>query len=96
MDKPTHYDVPIDVISFAKLFLTEEEFIGAMKFNALKYFFRQGRKDGTDDPKKCLDYLNQLNDDMDKDELSDVLEHFFRQGRKDGTNDPKKCSKSVK
>ena len=79
MDKPTHYDVPIDVISFAKLFLTEEEFIGAMKFNALKYFFRQGRKEGTNDPKKCLDYLNQLNDDLDKDELIDILENFINQ-----------------
>lgn len=79
MDKPTHYDVPIDVISFAKLFLTKEEFIGAMKFNALKYFFRQGRKEGTNDPKKCLDYLNQLNDDMNKDELSYVLENFIDQ-----------------
>lgn len=79
MDKPAHYDVPIDVISFAKLFLTEEEFIGAMKFNALKYFFRQGRKDGTNDPKKCLDYLNQLNDDLDKDELIDIIENFIDQ-----------------
>lgn len=79
MDKPAHYDVPIDVISFAKLFLTEEEFIGAMKFNALKYFFRQGRKEGTNDPKKCLDYLNQLNDDLDKDELIDILENFIDQ-----------------
>lgn len=79
MDKPAHYDVPIDVISFAKLFLTEEEFIGAMKFNALKYFFRQGRKEGTNDPKKCLDYLNQLNDDIDKDELIDILENFIDQ-----------------
>jgi hypothetical protein len=79
MDKPAHYDVPIDVISFAKLFLTEEEFIGAMKFNALKYFFRQGRKEGTNDPKKCLDYLNQLDDDMDKDELIDILENFIDQ-----------------
>lgn len=79
MDKPAHYDVPIDVISFAKLFLTEEEFIGAMKFNALKYFFRQGRKEGTNDPKKCLDYLNQLNDDLEKDELIDILENFIDQ-----------------
>lgn len=79
MDKPAHYDVPIDVISFAKLFLTEEEFIGAMKFNALKYFFRQGRKEGTNDPKKCLDYLNQLNDDLDKDELIDIIENFIDQ-----------------
>ena len=80
MDKPTHYDVPIDVISFAKLFLTEEEFIGAMKFNALKYFFRQGRKEGTNDPKKCLDYLNQLNDNMDKDDLIEILEDSIYQG----------------
>lgn len=79
MDKPAHYDVPIDVISFAKLFLTEEEFIGAMKFSALKYFFRQGRKEGTNDPKKCLDYLNQLNNDIDKDELIDILENFIDQ-----------------
>lgn len=79
MNKPPHYDVPIDVISFAKLFLTEEEFIGAMKFNALKYFFRQGRKDGTNDPKKCLDYLNQLNNDLDKDELIDIIENFIDQ-----------------
>ena len=80
MDKPTHYDVPIDVISFAKLFLTEEEFIGAMKFNALKYFFRQGRKEGTNDPKKCLDYLNQLNYNMDKDYLIEILEDSINQG----------------
>ena len=35
--------------------------------------------------------LNQLNDDMDKDELSDILKYLFRQGRNEGTNDLKKC-----
>lgn len=60
MTKPAHYDVDIDVIDFSRIFLTDEEFIGALKFNALKYFFRQGRKANTDDAKKCLDYLNGL------------------------------------
>lgn len=60
MNTPSHYDVDIDVIDFSRIFLTEEEFIGAMKFNALKYFFRQGRKANTDDSKKCLDYLIRI------------------------------------
>lgn len=78
MTKPAHYDVPIDVLSIARFFLTEEEYRGAMKFNALKYFFRQGRKEGTNDPKKCYDYLMemQLLDDgfLDKADLLDCIE----------------------
>lgn len=60
MTKPAHYDVPIDVITIARCLLTDEEFKGAMKFNALKYFFRQGKKEGSDDTKKCIDYIHQL------------------------------------
>lgn len=59
-ETPTHYNVDVDVIDFARIYLTKEEFIGAMKFNALKYFFRQGRKENTNDSKKCLDYLSLI------------------------------------
>lgn len=88
MDKPTHYDVPIDVISFARLVLTDEEYIGAMKFSALKYFFRQGRKEGTNDSKKCLDYLEHLNTInyglYDKNSLLEDLDESINGGAENG------------
>lgn len=78
MNTPDHYNVPIDVIDFSLFFLTKEEFIGALKFNALKYFYRQGRKEGTNDSEKCLDYLNWLdavrNGDLTKEDLRILLE----------------------
>lgn len=82
MIKPAHYDVDIDVIDFSRLFLTDEEFVGAMKFNALKYFFRQGRKANTDDAKKCLDYLMNIQNfkegGFDREVLLDELSYDVR------------------
>lgn len=42
-----HYNLrPIQTIEVAQMVLTKEEFIGAMKFNILKYTQRAGTKDG--------------------------------------------------
>jgi hypothetical protein len=41
--------------------LTEEEFIGFLKGNIIKYSIRQGRKAGSnDDGQKCLHYIQKL------------------------------------
>lgn len=91
MTKPAHYDVDIDVIDFSRIFLTDEEFIGAMKFNALKYFFRQGRKANTDDAKKCLDYLMNIQHfkegRFDRELLLDELSYVIRTNNNETNGD---------
>ena len=55
-----HYNLrPIQPIEVAQMVLTKEEFIGAMKFNILKYTQRAGSKEGessTKDWNKALQY----------------------------------------
>lgn len=40
--------------------LTDFEYIGALKFNIYKYVFRYNHKNGVEDLKKALTYLNKL------------------------------------
>jgi hypothetical protein len=49
-----------------KYLLTEEEFIGFLKGNIIKYSIRQGRKAGSnDDGQKCLHYIQKLKEITD-------------------------------
>jgi hypothetical protein len=65
IDHPAHYakaDIPsgIECWDWYELAMTEEEFIGHMKGNVLKYVFRAGRKeDGKQDLEKARAYLKR-------------------------------------
>lgn len=62
--KASHYNLWLDTdsIDIIKAFLTEEEYIGALKFNILKYQLRLGKKDSIEsDMEKIEDYKRELN-----------------------------------
>jgi hypothetical protein len=65
IEHPSHYakaDIPsgIECWDWYELAMTEEEFIGHMKGNVLKYVFRAGRKeDGAQDLEKAGAYLKR-------------------------------------
>jgi hypothetical protein len=42
--------------------LTNEEFVGFLKGNVIKYSMRQGRKEGSDDAGKLAHYVDKLNE----------------------------------
>lgn len=59
----THYkDMPVQPWTVMEAVLSQEEFIGFLKGNVIKYSMRQGRKDGTDDAAKAQHYLAKLNE----------------------------------
>lgn len=63
--KATHYNLWLDTdsIDIIKANLTQEEYIGALKFNILKYQLRLGKKDCIEsDMEKIEDYKRELND----------------------------------
>ena len=62
--KASHYNLWLDIdsIDIIKAFLTKEEYIGALKFNILKYQLRLGKKDCIEsDMEKIEDYKRELN-----------------------------------
>lgn len=57
----THYkDMPVQPWTVMQCVLTDEEFIGFLKGNLIKYSMRQGKKDGSDDGAKAEHYLRKL------------------------------------
>ena len=62
--KASHYNLWLDTdsIDIIKSNLTKEEYIGALKFNILKYQLRLGKKDCIEsDMEKIEDYKRELN-----------------------------------
>ena len=62
--KAVHYNLWLDTdsIDIIKAKLTEEEYIGALKYNILKYQLRLGKKDCIEsDMEKIEDYKRELN-----------------------------------
>jgi len=62
--KASHYNLWLDTdsIDIIKANLTQEEYIGALKFNILKYQLRLGKKDSIEsDMEKIEDYKRELN-----------------------------------
>lgn len=62
--KASHYNLWLDTdsIDIIKSNLTQEEYIGALKFNILKYQLRLGKKDCIEsDMEKIEDYKRELN-----------------------------------
>lgn len=67
--KASHYNLWLDIdsIDIIKANLTQEEYIGALKFNILKYQLRLGKKDCIkSDMEKIEDYKRELNDILGK------------------------------
>jgi hypothetical protein len=61
VNHPPHYTVGgIECIDAIKAALTEEEFRGFCKGNALKYIWREKHKGGEESMKKAEWYLNKL------------------------------------
>lgn len=58
--KPAHYDTAIDTIAFAKANFTREQVEGFMRINAIKYLQRYDKKNGADDIRKGIVYMNEL------------------------------------
>jgi len=56
-----HYkDMPIQPWHIMEAVLTDEEFVGFLKGNIIKYSLRAGRKDGSDDAGKAKHYMQKL------------------------------------
>jgi len=61
VNHPSHYTVgDIECIDAIKAALTEEEFRGYCKGNALKYIWREKHKGGDESMKKAEWHLNKL------------------------------------
>ncbi len=62
VNHPPHYKVGgIETIDYIQAKLTDEEFSGYCKGNALKYISRANhKKDATEDLRKAIWYLNRL------------------------------------
>jgi hypothetical protein len=58
----THYkEMDVQPWAVMEAVLTEDEFIGFLKGNIIKYAMRQGRKDSPD-ADKCRHYIQKLNE----------------------------------
>jgi hypothetical protein len=56
-----HYkDMAVEPWAVMEEVLTQEEFVGFLKGNVIKYSMRQGKKEGSDDGAKALHYLAKL------------------------------------
>ena len=56
-----HYtDLKVQPWDVMQAVLTEEEYIGFLKGNVIKYSMRQGRKAGSDDAAKAKHYMEKL------------------------------------
>lgn len=65
VDHPAHYggkDDPYEVIKVLEAWLSREEFIGALKFNIIKYQARAAKKNGSQDYEKSSWYAAYLAD----------------------------------
>jgi hypothetical protein len=66
VDHPNHYnDGSIECIDAIQAALTEEEFIGFCKGNAMKYIWREQLKGGMEDLQKAAWYLNRATEGLE-------------------------------
>lgn len=66
--KPAHYDTEIDTLAFAKANFSQEQVEGFMRINAVKYIQRYKAKNGVDDVRKAVVYLNMLIEHLEEEE----------------------------
>ena len=65
VNHPSHYNQgKTETIDILKEFLTEEEFIGFLKGNVLKYLHRYKYKNGLEDLNKASWYLDRLKEQV--------------------------------
>ena len=63
----THYkNMDVQPWTVMENILTQEEFIGYLKGNVIKYSMRQGHKEGSDDAAKAQHYLQKLKEMQSK------------------------------
>ena len=63
----THYkNMNVQPWAVMEATLTQEEFIGFLKGNVIKYSMRQGHKEGSDDAAKAQHYLQKLKEIQSK------------------------------
>lgn len=63
VDHPAHYgghDDPYEVIKVMRVWLTPEEYVGALKFNVHKYLARERKKGKGQDVAKAAWYATEL------------------------------------
>lgn len=69
VNHPSHYggDTQYETVKVLKAWLTEEEYIGFLKGNAIKYLSREGKKPGNDaDARKAEWYAKALAEEMER------------------------------
>lgn len=65
VNHPSHYNQgKVETIDILKDFLTEEEFVGFLKGNVLKYLHRYKYKNGLEDLNKASWYLDKLKEQV--------------------------------
>ena len=70
VNSPPHYNSgEIECIDAIEASMTPEAFKGYCKGNCLKYIWRFSYKNGLEDVKKALWYLNKLEEAMEKEEI---------------------------
>lgn len=72
VNHPDHYggkDNPYEVVKVLENWLTREEFIGALKFNIIKYVGRANKKNGAQDYEKAAWYSAYLKDFLTRNPL---------------------------
>lgn len=62
VNHPEHYnsDTPYECIKVLKEWMSEEQYVGFLKGNIIKYLCRSEKKNGTEDLKKAQWYMNKL------------------------------------
>lgn len=62
VNHPEHYnsDTPYECIKVLKEWMSEEQYVGFLKGNIIKYLCRSEKKNGTEDLRKAQWYMNKL------------------------------------
>ena len=62
VNHPEHYNsgTPYECIKVLKEWMSEEQYVGFLKGNIIKYLCRSEKKNGTEDLKKAQWYMNKL------------------------------------
>lgn len=63
VNHPSHYTSgSIECIDAIEASMSEQEFLGYLKGNVLKYLWRYDKKNGVEDLKKAIWYINKMSD----------------------------------
>jgi hypothetical protein len=66
VNNPQHYAGKVEAIDALESALTKEQFRGYLRGNVLKYLWRYDKKNGAEDLKKALWYLERLLNSIEK------------------------------